>query len=254
MKIDFRHSGGPVASVKALVYKFPTDEFDSPERSTVPNLAFWMDTEHRVTELCSQLHMIAPSECTVEFEYQVAPPAGKGKESHTDVMLWWGTTCFGIEAKYTEPPYEVVSHWLKDGSNLENRLKVLGGWCDLIAKTTGKQCLPESLGEETYQMIHRIASACSRPEKQKHVVYQVFDPQTEKVGYYRQELAKLKAVFATGTTIGLHIAKVPLRSLDIHKVLVKNWNKDRTQCSADVIAGLVAGTLVSCGQMSIETI
>jgi hypothetical protein len=103
-------------------------------------------------------------------------------------------------------------------------------------------------------MIHRIASVCSRPEKQKHVVYQVFDPQPEKVGYYRQELARLKRVFATGTAIGLHIAKVPVRSSDVHQTLVKEWNKDRTACSADVIAGLITGTLMSCGQMSIETI
>jgi hypothetical protein len=254
MKISFRHSGCPVASMKALVAKYPSDEFDSPERSTVPSLAFWMGTQGRVSELCSALGLAFPGECTVEFEYQVAPPAGRGKESHTDVMLWWGTTCIGVEAKYTEPPYEVVSHWLKAGSKPENRLKVLGGWCDLIAKTTSKQCAPESLGEETYQMIHRIASVCSRPEKQKHVVYQVFDPQSEKIGYYRQELARLKRVFGTGSAIGLHIAKVAVRSSDVHSTLVREWNKDRTPCSADVIAGLITGTLMSCGQMSIETV
>jgi hypothetical protein len=254
MKITFRHSGSPVSSAKALVSKYPSDEFNSPERSTVPSLAYWMDAETRVSELCSQLRLVTPNRCTVEFEYQVAPAAGKGKKSHTDVMLWWGTTCIGIEAKYTEPPYEVVSLWLKKGSKPENRLKVLGGWCNLIEKTTRTHCAPESLGEETYQMIHRIASVCSRPEKQKHVVYQVFDPQPEKVEYYRQELARLKSVFATGSAICLHIGTVRMESSDIHKTLVEKWHRNPIPCGVDVVDGLTTGSLVSCRQMSIETI
>jgi hypothetical protein len=254
MKIALQHSGCPVASVRELVAKYPSDEFDSPKRSTIPSLAFWIDTQGRVSQLCTALGLALPGECTLEFEYQVAPPAGKGKESHTDIMLWWGTTCVGIEAKYTEQPYEVVSHWLKAGSKPENRLKVLGGWCDLIMRTTGKKCAPESLEEVTYQMIHRIASVCSRPEKQKHVVYQVFDPQSDKIGYYRQELMRLKHLLGTGDTIVFHIAKVPVHSSDVHSTLVKKWNKDKTSCSADVIAGLITGTLMSFGPMSVETI
>ncbi len=254
MKTTFRHSGVPVASMKALVAKYPCDEFDSPKRSTVPSLAFWMDAESRVAELCSTLGLAGPRECTVEFEYKVSPPAGRGKESHTDVMLWWGTTCVGVEAKYTEPPYQIVSEWLKEGSNPENRRKVLVGWCDLIEKVTGRKCAPESLSAETYQMIHRIASVCSRPEKQRHVVYQVFDPQSEKIGYYRQELTRLKKLFATDSALGLHICKVEVRSSDVHSALVEEWNRGKTRCSAAVIDGLMTGTLMSCGKMAIETI
>ena len=103
-------------------------------------------------------------------------------------------------------------------------------------------------------MIHRIASVRARPEKQRHVVYQVFDPQPEKVGYYRQELARLKRVFATGSAIGLHVGKVSLHSSDVHSTLVKEWNRVRKPCSTDVIAGLATGTLMSCGPMVIETI
>lgn len=254
MKITFRHSGAVVESMKAMVAKYPCDEFESPKRSTVASLSFWMDAESRVVELCSTLGLAVPAECTLEFEYKVSPPAGRGKESHTDLMLWWGTTCVGVEAKYTESPYQIVSDWLKEGSNLENRQKVLGGWCDLIATVTGSKYAPELLAAERYQMIHRIASVCSRPEKHRHVVYQVFDPQPEKIGYYRQDLARLKKLFATGSAIGLHICKVEVRSFDVHSALVKEWNRDKTRCSAAVIAGLMTGTLMSCGKISIETI
>jgi hypothetical protein len=213
-----------------------------------------MDAERRVTELCFALGLAIPAKCTAEFEYKVSPPAGRGKESHTDVMLWWETTCVGVEAKYTEPPYPIVSDWLKKGSYPENRQKVLGGWCDLIATVTGTKCAPELLSAGPYQMIHRIASICSRPEKQRHVVYQVFDPQSEKIGYYRQELARFKKLFATGSAIGLHICKVEVRSSDVHSALVKEWNRDKTRCSASVITGLMTRTLISCGKMAIETI
>lgn len=55
MEIAFRHSGTIVASMKELIAKYPYDEFDSPKRSTIPSLSFWMDAESRVVELCSKL-------------------------------------------------------------------------------------------------------------------------------------------------------------------------------------------------------
>ncbi|MFH2001151.1 MAG: hypothetical protein ABIK28_15825 [Planctomycetota bacterium] len=36
-----RHSGLAVASAKALLSEYPTAEFDSLKRSTVPSLTFW---------------------------------------------------------------------------------------------------------------------------------------------------------------------------------------------------------------------
>ena len=254
MKINIRYSGSSVDSVMAVTSKYPRDEFQSPERSTVPSLAFWMDTAERVIDLSARLHVAIPDECTVEFEYQVVPPAGKGKQSHTDVMLWWESTCVGVEVKYTEPPYEAVSKWLRRGSNQSNRLKVLGGWCDLIGTVTGTPCSPASLEKETYQMVHRIASVCSRPERKKHVLYQVFNPKPEVIAYYRQELSRLKQVLSIGSAIGLHIAAVPIQSLPIHRALVSEWKKTGESCATEVISGLVTRDLMSFGQMQFETI
>lgn len=254
MKIAYRHSGTLALSMAALVAKYPSDEFNSPERSTVPSLAFWRDSERRVAELGSGLGLAVPAECSIEFEYKVRPPAGRGKESHTDVMLWWGTTCIAIEAKYTEPRYQVVADWLCEGSHPENRKQVLVGWCGLIADVTGRKCDQESLSEVTYQMIHRVASVCSRPEKQRHVVYQVFDPTPEKVAYHRQELVKLKSLLAIGSAIGLHVGAVDIAPSSLYSALVNEWRKDRKPCKAGVLDGLEGGTLMSCGQMALETI
>jgi hypothetical protein len=190
----------------------------------------------------------------VEFEYKVVPPHGKGKESHTDVMLWWGTTCIGVEAKYTEPHYQTVFDWLRAGTKPENRRRVLAGWCSLIASATGRRCEPDSLADATYQMIHRIASVCSRPENQRHVVYQVFDPRPEKVSYYRSELEKLRKVLSTGSAIRLHLSKTTIRPSEVYSCLVKEWTVNKTPCTADVITGLTTGTLLKCGETTFETI
>ncbi|MFH2000396.1 MAG: hypothetical protein ABIK28_11990 [Planctomycetota bacterium] len=53
MTIAFLHSGSPVTSAKALLAKYSTYEFDSPGRSIVPSLTFWMDAVDQFTELCS---------------------------------------------------------------------------------------------------------------------------------------------------------------------------------------------------------
>ena len=95
---------------------------------------------------------------------------------------------------------------------------------------------------------------CSRPEKQRHVVYQVFDPQPEKIVYYRQELTRLKKIFASDSALGLHICKVEVRFSDVYSALVKEWSRGRTRCSAAVIDGLITRTLMSCGKMAIKTI
>ena len=256
MNITYRHSGVSISSIEELIEKYPDTEFNSPQRSTIPSLIFWMDTENRVHELSGALDLVPPQDCTVEFEYLVAPPAGQGKKSHTDVMLWCGTTCIGVEAKYTEPPYEEVSRWLTGGSNPANRLKVLGGWCDIISEVTGKKCSVDSLGELTYQMIHRIASVCSRPEKQKHLLYQIFDPQPGKTEFYREQLRSLKEVLEIGSSVGIHIATVPVSCLEAHSILVKEWQKNKklSTCRNDVKVGLKNRNLMSCGQLSIETI
>lgn len=254
MGIAFRYSGSPVASMKALVAKYPCDEFDSPQRSTIPSIAFWSNTDERVLELCTKVHVTPPKECTLEFEYRVAPPDGRGKKSHTDAMLWWSTTCIAFEAKYTEGPYQRVSDWLREGTSPQNRTKVLAGWCALIAATTGRSCDPDALNDATYQMIHRIASVCSRPEGQKHVVYQLFDPQPDGLSYYRSELRKLKAALSTGSTIGIHICTVGIQPSEVYSVLVKEWKANGTRCNADVIAGLINGTLLRCGACTVETI
>lgn len=127
MNIEIKYSGQPVDSFIALPLRYNEDEFESPARSTIPSIAYWSTHVARITELSTALHMLAPTKCTMDFEYKVPPPKGRGKESHTDLMISWDEVCVGVEAKYTEPHYETVAQWIAKGKNEENRCAVLEG-------------------------------------------------------------------------------------------------------------------------------
>jgi hypothetical protein len=62
----------------------------------------------------------------MSFEYQVPPNRGRGKASHSDLMIGWDRAAAAIEAKWTEPEYELVSEWL-GAKPTRNRKEVLSG-------------------------------------------------------------------------------------------------------------------------------
>lgn len=191
MNIRIKYSGQPIDSFIALPLCYNEDEFESPARSTIPSIAYWSTPVSRITELSTALHMPAPIECTMDFEHKVPPPKGRGKESHTDLMISWNEVCVGVEAKYTEPHYDTVAHWIAKGKDKENRRAVLEGWLDLTMRRTGQMVHKSAISNLTYQMVHRFASVCARPELNAIMFYQVFNPDNEKKEYYRTELHKL---------------------------------------------------------------
>lgn len=254
MKTALQYSGSPVTSFKSLVAQYPRDEFDSPQRSTVPSLAFWSTPEPRIAELCDYLQIVHPAGCTLEFEFKVPPPEGMGKESHTDIMISWTDVCIAVEAKYTEPPYQTVKDWLGEGSNQDNRKNVLGGWCKLIRQVTGKGIDLSSLTSATYQMIHRIASACAKPEQHKYVLYQVFDPTDDKLNYYRTELLKTRRLLGIGSSICLYVMGVIIHPSKVYVGLLEEWQVKKTPCRRRVISGLIMDSLMECEIKAIEKI
>jgi hypothetical protein len=92
------------------------------------------------------------------LEYPVSPPTGRGKASHTDLMLKSRTSALAIEAKWTEPMYESVERWLQRGTNQRNRLDVLDGWLVLLQRHATKSLVRADFNDVVYQMLHRTAS------------------------------------------------------------------------------------------------
>lgn len=148
----------------SLVAQYPSGEFESPYRSTIPLLSLIRDGQAVLQEVLVACGF-APGP-DLHFEYTVHPPIGEGKPSHTDLMVCEGSSCMAVEAKWTEPPYPTVGNWLgpKDGRTT-NRKNVLAGWLSLIQPFASTELTEESVEPITYQTIHRAASACATSER-----------------------------------------------------------------------------------------
>lgn len=255
MRTTYRHSGKQVGTFGQLINRYSSEEFDSPTRSTVPSLAFWLDTDNRVRDLCKKISTNTPESCIMEFEYQVPTEQGKGKPSHTDLMISWDDTCVGIEAKYTEPPYETVNKWLIEGKDRQNREAVLSGWCNMISRVTEKGMSILSVGDVTYQMIHRIASTCSRYESQKNVIYQVFSPSAETLNYYHTHLNRIRAIMGPTQSLKLFLWVIDIVPSDKYAQMINEWQRNRLlKYQVEVIGGLLEGNLMTFREGRFEKI
>src|SRR5438046_1368623 len=103
------HFGTPAAikSVAEAVPLYGGKEFESATRSTVPMLTLLMHATDLFDEIVRRLGF--PGDYDLFLEYTVRPPKGRGKASHTDVMLKSGNHALAIEGKWTEPMYETVA-------------------------------------------------------------------------------------------------------------------------------------------------
>ena len=135
MKTQLFYSDILIKDFKSLINSYKISEFSSPRRSTIPSLIYWKNLKQRIHEFFGYINVAVPSSVNACFEYTVPVQNGKGKASHTDLMLLSKEHVVAIEAKYTEPPYDSVQKWLGDPPS-KNRLKVLDGWLGLIKKIT----------------------------------------------------------------------------------------------------------------------
>lgn len=170
-------------------------DLKSPFRSTVPHLAYWSNPDERLVEVKSLLNLPLQGEPVLAFEYTVSPAKGQGKASHTDLMIVSPQTAVGMEAKYTEGKYDLVSDWLGEPPP-ENKKLVLEGWLDLISHATGCRLTVEQVKNCTYQSVHRTASVCSVRAEKRAVVYHGFDLAEDRRRYYLTQLAALAALVA----------------------------------------------------------
>jgi len=153
-----------VHDLRALIGHYAKSEFESPYRSTVPLLSLLRDGRSIFQEMVVSCGF--PAEPDLHFEFKVSPRLGRGKASHTDLMVSAGNDCMAIEAKWTEPPYPTVSEWMRpNGQESENRDKVIAGWLKLVQRFAAKPLRAEHVEAVAYQTIHRAASACFLGER-----------------------------------------------------------------------------------------
>jgi hypothetical protein len=184
---DFYYGKPGALDFADVVRLFPENAFASPMRSTVPLLAYWKDAPKRLYDFASITHAHDLVDAQVCFEYPVAS-VGANKASYTDVMAIAPKNVVAIEGKWTESVGPTVGNWLLGGKKRPNRERVLGHWLQLIEKETGHAAGSDVNGV-VYQLVHRVASACSAAEgtRRVQVVLQVFADRTNVTRKRRYE-------------------------------------------------------------------
>jgi hypothetical protein len=198
-----------VDDVCAALPLYSAKEFQSPTRSTVPLLSLVKHGDEVLKSLLRDTGMNAASRLHLEFT--VAPPRGTGVASHTDLMARWQGDTLAIEAKWTEPRYLMVSEWIKEGSNTENRHEVLRGWLDLLQPHATRELHLETFTDAVYQMVHRAASACYQAEK-PNAAYMHFTPDPSGAGatsaQYKSDLERLYSLLGNPPGFGFFLIEI----------------------------------------------
>lgn len=174
------HFGNPnaVKTMADAVRLYGSKEFESATRSTVPMLSLLMHAINVFSEIVKRLGF--PNEYDLFLEYTVGPFGGRGKPSHTDVMLRADKDALAIEGKWTEPMYQTIKDWPKKGKEkTANQKAVLNGWLNVLGERFGKTFDVADFDETVYQMVHRAASAAFAGERPR-LAYFTFKPSPDK--------------------------------------------------------------------------
>lgn len=232
------HFGVPSSmdSVTSAVPLYGTKEFESPTRSTIPMLSMLIHAPDRFAEIIASLDM--PSGYETYLEFTVKSPKGRGKASHTDVMLKTGSDVLAIEAKWTEPMYEPVSDWLKKSSG-PNRPLVLEGWLDLLRSTATVDLQADQFGSVIYQMLHRAASAAASGSNPR-LAYFLFKPSNDNrsatSGHICEELSRLWSLLGSPESFPFYVVEIEMTSTSLHNSLCERPKNEET--SEEVSAAL----------------
>ena len=239
MGIIWSYKGLRIACYEKLFDCYEAKEFKSPKRSTVPLLAYWRTPEQRAREFSKVLGFALSRSVCLNFEYQTPVQYGRGKASHTDLMLISADVCVAIEAKFTEQRYETVNKWLARGNSIENKKKVLQGWLGLLSPNLQEK----DVAGLPYQLIHRAASTCYPDAKIRHLVYQVFDVDSAKREMYLSDLRTLRGLVSPDR-LSIHLVECSIRRTPLQECLERKWDDGERNLHEHVRCGLKNGTLL----------
>lgn len=252
MRTDLFLDLQPAASIDRLIEALPARALASPRRSTVPLLDYWRSPEARIVDLYRRIGIgEAPAEARLHCEFAVPVRAGRGKPSFTDLMIVTKGSAIAIEAKFTEPRYETVDAWLRGGRG-SNRNTVFEGWLTLIRPVAGASINARDLTGLPYQLVHRLASACSIDAPRHALVYQVFGPST--ASHYADDLNTLAQAIDAKAKLGIFVLRCPFLPGDAYRALVQRWDEGERDMDLHVRAALTAAPLLSFAEPTLVAI
>jgi hypothetical protein len=224
----------PLDSIDEVYGMFNSKEFKSPFRSTIPLLVLFKDNQMSDLEPV-QSNNGEPAKYIFEHE----TPVVGGKPSCTDLMVEYPDSCIAIESKRTEPVYQTVRKWLEKNSNREFVLK---NWLDKINSHLRLGIGIGGIMDLPYQLIHRVASACSLGRKQTNVVYLGFDLDKKKTTYYLECLTQFSNIM--DNKVHLYLYCYAIGKLEKQKELEASWHSKNRDLSAGLIKGLIDNHLM----------
>ena len=247
MRIEWAYKRQPLSGHDALIAACPDKDFNSPCCSTIPLLEYWRFPEERVGELSDALGLVSPPRVRLDFEHTVSPPRGRGPASHTDLMVTAPGFAVAIEAKWTEPRYQLVRDWLRNSENKANKEKVLRGWCDLLERRSDGRIVERDLETLPYQMIHRAASACHAAGAKSScwLVYQVFEAAGNSLDACLADLHELGRVLGPDSSLGIAVIECGVDPSNTLSGLRTRWGQGARQLARFVRPALASGELLS---------
>ncbi|RZJ34733.1 MAG: hypothetical protein EOO51_08375 [Flavobacterium sp.] len=229
--------GQPLNSIDEIYFKFGRKEFKSPFRSTIPLIVLYKNNQIPDFKYLNETPSIISRKT---FEYQTNVRKGRGLPSCTDLMIENQDFCIAIESKRSEPPYQKVESWLK--INL-NRELVLEGWLEIINSHLRLNISLKEIGGLPYQLIHRVASACSIGKKDTIVLYAGFDLDEVKTNYYLNCLTKFSTILEDKVDLYLYCYTIEKTQKQID--LENLWNQKVRDLSEKIIDGLQKNDLMT---------
>lgn len=229
-----------------LIDQFPDKEFKSPYRSTIPLLVLFCNRTNELNAFNDYNKYVAPE---FIFEHETPVKKGKGKPSCSDLVIETEEKAVVIEAKRTELRYIKVKDWL---DNTQNKNDVLDGWIESINNQSDCDIKPKDIQEIPYQMIHRIASACSLKKKDITVVYMGFDLDKKKEEYYKSNLLVMSLLLKH--RLNIFIADYKIHPSETQINLQEKWDSGVRDLSAEVRLGLINNELMEICENKVEKI
>lgn len=129
--------------------------------SLLPTVEYWKNHNKITKELITENFDIC-------FEYPVSS-IKNATSSYTDVMLISKNICVAIESKWTENKGVACNK-----HKAIRKDDVQKHWINIINEYLGTTLELKDFGEIEYQLLHRVASACSLNKERCVIVYQIF--------------------------------------------------------------------------------
>lgn len=201
------------------------EHFSKLTCSVLPTVDYWKNMNNQIST------NIIAEDYNICFEYPVKS-IKKAKASYTDVMLISKNTSIAVESKWTED----VGFYCKDQKS-ERRDLVQRHWINMISSYIGKELKLQQFEDIEYQLLHRVASACSLNKENCIVVYQIFHNDKQR-DCFINEIHKLISVLGN-TRIKFYIDTVKIDFTDeynnLYFIIKDMTKKERAEIIKETI-------------------